>query len=148
MKRIELTEILNRNAKADAELTLPFEKRERSRFRAELDNGCEVGVYLERGSLLRDGDRLGSTEGYVVAVKAALEAVSTVHSDDAQQLARIAYHLGNRHVKLQVGRNWVRYLHDHVLDDMVKLMGLDVRIEQEMFEPEAGAYLGHQHAHH
>ncbi len=148
MKRIELTEVLNRHTEADAVLTLPFYKRERSRFRAELDNGSEVGVYLERGSLLRDGDRLGSVEGYVVAVKAELEAVSTVHSDDSQQLAKVAYHLGNRHIKLQIGKNWVRYLHDHVLDDLVKLMGLEVQLEQAMFEPEAGAYLGHHHAHH
>jgi urease accessory protein len=70
-----------------------------------------------------------------------------VTSEDAWQLARASYHLGNRHVALQIGRGWVRYQHDHVLDDMVRGLGLTVTIEQAPFEPEAGAY-GGAHTHH
>ena len=66
-------------------------------------------------------------------------------------LLRAAYHLGNRHVALQIGAGWVRYQHDHVIDEMVKGLGLDVQVEDTPFEPEAGAYGGHAalmgHAH-
>ena len=66
---------------------------------------------------------------------------------DPWSLARAAYHLGNRHVALQVGSGWLRYLHDHVLDDMVRGLGFEVVVEEAPFEPEAGAYGGHGHSH-
>jgi len=83
-------------------------------------------------------------------VSAAPETVSTVRCAEPQLLARIAYHLGNRHVALQIGTGWLRYQHDHVLDAMVQGMGLNVSVEQAPFEPEAGAYQGAEpsHAHH
>ena len=143
----ELTYVISDHNGADAVLTLPFDKRQRSRFRARLDNGEEVGVYLERGTLLRGGDHLSDSNGLVVAIEAASESVSTVYGD-ARELTRAAYHLGNRHVHVQVGENWLRYLHDHVLDSMIEQMGLTVVVEQAPFEPEAGAYHGDNHAHH
>jgi len=127
---------------ADARLVLPFQVRSRSRFRARLADGEEVGVLLARGQILRGGDLLLASDGRVIEIGAAAETVSSVHSADARLLARAAYHLGNRHVALQVGEGWLRYLHDHVLDDMMHGLGLDVRVEQSMFEPEAGAYHG------
>ena len=69
------------------------------------------------------------------------ETVSTVHTDDAVMLARAGYHLGNRHVALQIGGGWLRYQHDHVLDDMLRGFGLDVRVDEAPFEPEGGAYV-------
>ena len=128
---------------ADVQLVLPFQLRSKSRVRTALDNGEEVGLVLERGSILRGGDLLLAEDGRVVVVVAAPECVSTVHSTDAHQLLRATYHLGNRHVTLQIGRGWVRYQHDHVLDEMVKGLGLEVQIEDAPFEPEAGAYGGH-----
>lgn len=128
-------------------LTLPFELRQRSRLRVRLDNGEDAGLYLQRGTVLRDGDLLASDDGIVIAVRSAPEPVSSVYCTDPRQLARAAYHLGNRHVALQIGTGWVRYLHDHVLDAMVAGLGLTVTREQTAFEPEAGAYGASNHHH-
>jgi urease accessory protein len=108
---------------------------------------------LNRGQILRGGDLLLASDGRVVEVRAAAETVSTVRSRDARQLACAAYHLGNRHIALQVGEGWLRYVHDHVLDSLVQGLGLVVEVGQAPFEPEAGAYRsagarhGHSHQH-
>ena len=134
----------------DARLVLPFETRSRSRFKARLDKGEPVGVVMARGGVLRDGDLLLADDGRIVAIAAAPEIVSTARSGDAPLLARAAYHLGNRHVALQLGADWLRYGHDHVLDDMVAGLGLHLTVEHAPFEPEAGAYGrrgAHDHSH-
>jgi urease accessory protein len=133
----------------DATLSLPIDLRIKSRLKVTLDDGREAGLFLPRGQVLRGGDLLQSTEGLLVRVLAAAETVSTVHSENALALARACYHLGNRHVPLQITATWVRYQHDHVLDDMVRGLGLTVTVEQAPFEPEAGAYksANHSHAH-
>ena len=132
----------------DARLVLPFQMRSRSRFRARLSTGDEVGVRLTRGQILRGGDLLLASDGRVIEIGAAAETVSTVHSDDPRLLARAAYHLGNRHVALQIGEGWLRYIHDHVLDEMLHGQGLSVSVGQSIFEPEAGAYhSGGEHGH-
>jgi urease accessory protein len=131
----------------DTRLVLPFELRSRSRFKAELDNGEQVGVMMARGQVLRGGDLLLAEDGRVVEVAAARETVSTARAADARLLARAAYHLGNRHVALQLGELWLRYSHDHVLDDMVRGLGLQVMVEDLPFEPEAGAYHAHESGH-
>ncbi|MBX2848179.1 MAG: urease accessory protein UreE [Acidiferrobacterales bacterium] len=128
-------------------LTLPFELRQKARLRAELDNGQAVGLQLERGKILRNGDLLKADNGAIVEVIAAPETVSTVKSSDRLLLARVCYHLGNRHVPLQIADEWCRYGHDHVLDEMVELLGAKVICEQAPFEPEAGAYAGGGHTH-
>jgi len=128
-------------------LALPFEDRQKSRLRARLESGEEVALLLPRGRVLRGGDLLQTEDGTVVAVVAADESVSTARAADAGAVARAAYHLGNRHVAVQVGEGFVRYLHDHVLDDMVSALGLELTIERGPFEPEAGAYGGGAHAH-
>jgi urease accessory protein len=132
---------------AERRLVLPFAERSKSRLRAVLDDGTEVGLFLERGSVLRQGDLLLADDGRVVQVQAAPESVSTVHTEDGLMLARASYHLGNRHVALQIGPGWLRYIHDHVLDDMLRGFGLAVVVEQAPFEPEAGAYVAASHAH-
>ena len=148
---LEIHERLTRCADPQARLTLPFELRQKSRLRAVLDSGDDVGLFLPRGTVLRQGDLLQTTTGLVVQVIAALESVSTATSADPLLLARACYHLGNRHVALQIGADWLRYLHDHVLDHMVRELGLAVVREQAPFEPEAGAYgsngFGHGHDH-
>jgi urease accessory protein len=128
-------------------LVLPFSERSKSRARHVLDNGEEVGLFLERGSVLRHGDLLLADDGRVVCVEAAPESVSMAHTDDLLLLARACYHLGNRHVALQIGHGWLRYVHDHVLDDMLRGMGLAVLVEQAPFEPEGGAYVANTHSH-
>ena len=147
---LTISQRLHEPRAADARLELPFELRSRSRFRAQLVGGEQVGVMLARGQILRGGDLLLAADGRVVEVTAAPESVSTLRSADARLLARAAYHLGNRHVALQIGAGWLRYSHDHVLDAMVEGFGLKVTIEQAAFEPESGAYhaeLG-SHTHH
>ena len=106
-----------------------------------------MALFLPRGRVLRGGDRLLSRDGTVVGIEAAPESVSTVRARDGRQLARGAYHLGNRHVPLQVGDGFLRYQHDHVLDEMVRTLGLDVVAETAPFEPEGGAYSGGGHSH-
>ncbi len=132
---------------AAAQLILPFEVRQKTRFRAALSTGEEVGVVLERGSVLRSGDCLLADDGRVIEVLAAPETVTTVRTDDPWQLARAAYHLGNRHVSLQLGQGWLRFPHDHVLADMVRGLGLEPVTETAPFEPEPGAY-GHSGHYH
>jgi len=133
--------------KSTRTLTLPFEIRQKARFVASLDNDQEVGIQVERGHILRDGDKLKSEDGTVIKIIAGDESVSTVRTNDQKLLARVCYHLGNRHVPLQVEEGWCRYTHDHVLDEMVALIGAKVISESAPFEPEAGAYAGHGHSH-
>jgi len=132
--------------RGEASLTLSFEDRRKSRLRTHLDDGREVGVLLPRGSILHEGDYLlDRDEKVLVAIKATVETLSVVRTADRQHLARAAYHLGNRHVPLQVGPDWLAYEHDHVLDDMVRALDLAVVVEQRPFEPEPGGY---SHGHH
>ena len=144
---LTLTRRLESAAAADDSVTLPYEARIRSRLRVRLDSGREAALQLERGLVLRHGDRLGASCGTVVAVRAAVERVSTGHTSDRLLLARACYHLGNRHVPLQVTAAWVRYQHDHVLDAMLDRLGLVVLQEMAPFQPEAGAYAGPGVAH-
>jgi urease accessory protein len=132
---------------ADACVTLDFEHRQRSRLRVTLDGAGEAAIRLPRGEVLRGGDRLRATDGTVVEVRSADEPLSQVESTDPFALARAAYHLGNRHVAVELGSGWVRYRHDHVLDHMVEGLGLTVTFIKGPFEPESGAYAGHHHGH-
>src|SRR3954470_9087320 len=87
----------------DAELALPFEARQKSRLRTTLVSGEEIGLFLERGTVLRGGDCLAGDDGRVVRVIAADEDLHEVRCSDADALARAAYHLGNRHTPVQIG---------------------------------------------
>ncbi|WP_045224329.1 urease accessory protein UreE [Methyloterricola oryzae] len=145
---LELTERAPEGAQANAILTLTFDQRQRSRLRAALDSGADAGVLLPRGSVLRDGDLLQGEGGVVVRIKAAAEVTSVVRTEDPLLFARACYHLGNRHVPLQIGEGELRYLHDHVLDDMLRGMGLAVVRESAPFEPEPGAYASGGATHH
>jgi urease accessory protein len=130
-----------------ATVTLTLEQRTKRRLRVVLDDGREAGIFLERGETLCDGDCLVGDDGVRVQVRAAAEQVSSITCTDPLLLARACYHLGNRHVALQIEPERLRYLHDHVLDDLVRGLGLPVRVEQAPFEPEPGAYGGHAHHH-
>ena len=122
-------------------LTLPFELRQKSRLRAKADNGEEVALILPRGKVLRGGERVSAADGRQVEIIAAAEKLAHIES---AELARVAYHLGNRHVPLQVGQGFVRIAEDHVLEEMARKLGARVSHVEAPFEPEAGAY-GHQH---
>jgi urease accessory protein len=127
--------------RTDGAVTLGFGDRRRSRLRARLDDGREVALVLPRGTRLRDGDRLRAEDGAtVIAVRAAPQTLSRAETDDGLLLARAAYHLGNRHVPVQIGPGFIAYEHDHVLDGMIAELGLRVATESAPFEPEAGGY--------
>ncbi|MBC3419623.1 urease accessory protein UreE [Pseudomonas wayambapalatensis] len=145
---IVLTRRVAEAASVSGTVTLDVDSRIKSRLRVTLDDGREAGLMLERGHLLRGGELLADADGlHVVQVLAAPERVSTVRCADPLLLARAAYHLGNRHVPLQIEAGLLRYQHDHVLDEMVRGLGLEVLIEQAPFEPEAGAYQSAPHGH-
>jgi urease accessory protein len=129
----------------DAELVLPFELRQKTRLRTRTTMGEEAGLFLPRGSNLRDGDFLEAQDGRIVRVTAKSEQVLEIGCADAVQLARIAHHLGNRHVAVQVGHGWLRIASDDVLRQMVEGLGGIVVSMESAFEPEGGAYAGHHH---
>jgi urease accessory protein len=116
---------------------LAFESRQRSRQRAKLDSGEEIGMVLPRGEILRGGDRVLASDGRVFEVVSAPEKLLHI---EAPCLARIAYHLGNRHVPVQLGDGFVRIAQDHVLEEMLRRLGARVAHIEAPFEPEAGAY--------
>lgn len=143
----------------EAYLDMSFDERQKVRSRVVASSGEAVGVHIERGTSLKDGDALRSVDGAVFVVRAAKEPLSIVRCDVPRDLARAAYHLGNRHVRLQVAENMVLYQSDHVLDDMLRHFGLVVEHGEAPFEPEPGAYhrntsaggrpasQGHSHSH-
>ncbi len=144
---LTITERVPGDGTADDRLILPFDQRQKSRLRVTLASGDEAALLLERGTTLRGGDRLRADDGRIVLVVAADEALARVTAADPAALARAAYHLGNRHVKLQVGPGWLRMEQDHVLEHMLEHLGATVAHELAPFEPESGAY-GGGHAHH
>jgi urease accessory protein len=124
---IYLTQRLDHAHRITASVTLPIDVRVKSRARVALNDGREAGLMLPRGLLLRGGDLLTTEDGSeVIEVIAAPESVSVVRCADPFLLARACYHLGNRHVPLQIMPGELRYHHDHVLDDMLRQFGLEV----------------------
>lgn len=130
-------------AAASDRLLLAFETRCKSRLRARLASGDECGLFLPRGTVMRGGDKLLGSDGRVVEVIAATEMLMESFSVDPLQLARAAYHLGNRHVAVQILPGGLRFASDHVLGEMVRGLGLPVTEIEAPFEPEAGAYGAH-----
>ncbi|AWJ53642.1 urease accessory protein UreE [Escherichia coli] len=143
-----LTRRVETPAQTTASVTLPVDMRVKSRIKVTLNDGRQAGLLLPRGLLLRDGDILSNENGdEFIKVIAADEAVSVVRCADPFMLAKACWHLGNRHVPLQIIPGELRYHHDHVLDDMLRQFGLDVDFAHLPFEPEAGAYASKSHAH-
>lgn len=142
---LKLTESSHDDNQVDDVLSLPFSDRQKTRQPAITKGGINVGLFLPRGQLLRSGLVLTGSQGFRVRVEAAEEALSVVNCTDPLLFARACYHLGNRHVNLQILPNELRYQADHVLDQLVVGLGLTVKHETLPFEPEAGAYHGHGH---
>ncbi|MGM9490854.1 urease accessory protein UreE [Ideonella sp. YS5] len=135
---------------------LDWDVRQKSRFDATDSSGRALGVFLPRGQVVRGGDVLVAEDGSLVAVQAALQAVLEVRAcaehGTPLDLLRAAYHLGNRHVQLEVQPDHLKLEPDHVLADMLRQRHLIVTETQAPFEPEAGAYAatgahGHEHGH-
>ena len=128
---------------AQAQLKLPFDLRQKSRLRTKLVNGEDAWLLLPRGDILRGGDKLLANDGRIIEVIAESENVLHVECANALALTRAAYHLGNRHVPVQVGDGFLRIAADHVLAEMLKGLGATLTAMRAPFEPEAGAYGNH-----
>lgn len=142
---LSLTKLASPGTSHQDTLTLPYAAREKSRLLAKLDSGADVGLFLPRGTVLRGGDILTGPDGNAVLIVAAPEPLSVARAADPLLFGRACYHLGNRHIALQILPGELRYLADPVLDDMLRGLGLTVDHESAPFEPEPGAY--HSHAH-
>ncbi|WP_211467055.1 urease accessory protein UreE [Collimonas silvisoli] len=134
------------------ELILPYELREKSRLRAALTTGEEVGVFTVRGTVLRHGDLIkgsdDSGQERVIKILAAAEATYRIECASPQALLRCAFHLGNRHTQAHVGDGFLRIRKDTVLREMLEGLQATVIEELAAFEPESGAYGGGHHHHH
>ena len=139
--------------KRAASIELDWDVRQKSRFDATDSTGRPLGVFLPRGTLVRGGDVLVGEDGSLVMVHAAPQPVLVVrHCPDHGvpfDLLRAAYHLGNRHVQLELMPDHLKLEPDHVLADMLRQMHLIVTAANQAFEPEGGAYAagGHGHGH-
>lgn len=127
-------------------LRLTAEERTRSRYKFVTEDGAEIQLLLARGTVLRDGDLLADTNGQTqVRVRAKPEPVMTARAPDGFTLLRAAYHLGNRHVALELGPDYLRLSPDSVLEQMLVQLGLSVISETSPLQTEPGAYGGHTH---
>ena len=142
---LKLTEFAPEETPVDDVVTLAYDARQKSRVLLETDKGKAIGLFLPRGQVLRKGYVLTGPDHYRVRVAYAEEALSVVRTEDPLLFARACYHLGNRHVPLQILPGELRFLTDHVLDQMLLGLGLSVSHEVLAFEPEQGAYHAHGH---
>lgn len=133
---------------ADHQVSLTFHERIKGRLRITTDAGVDAGIQIDRGQVLANGQQLKNEQGVVLEVLAKPELVSVATTDSNLLFARACYHVGNRHAEVQIGDNQLIYLHDHVMDEMLNLLGLNVTSKRFPFQPEKGAYAkGHAHSH-
>ena len=131
-------------------VTLAYDERHRRRLRLVTDEGDAFLLDLEKAALLESGDGLILEDGSWVAVEAAAEDVIDAHGATEQERARLAWHLGNRHLPVQVlAGGAIRFCYDHVIEDMVRGLGARTERKKAAFTPEPGAYAanGHHHDH-
>ncbi|MBI2772678.1 MAG: urease accessory protein UreE [Burkholderiales bacterium] len=143
--------------KRAATVELDWDVRQKSRFDATDSQGRHLGVFLPRGTLVRGGDVLVGEDGSMIRVIAAPQPVLVItHCSEHGtpfDLTRAAYHLGNRHVPIELKPDHLKIEPDHVLADMLRAMHMIVKEENAAFEPEGGAYSsqttahGHGHGH-
>lgn len=128
-------------------IILDYDQRTKGRLRTVTVNGVDAGLFLERGKVLRDGDLLATKDGELVAVQAANESLIEARCDDWLTFAKCCYHLGNRHVPIQVGDLFLRMRPDYILEDMLVQLGMSASKITAPFDPEQGAYSGGHHHH-
>jgi urease accessory protein len=132
---------------ADDSVTLTYEQRERARVLAKTHSGEEIGIFLKHGKPMRVGELLRTLCGKTIRVTAAMEPVTKVTTENWLLFSRACYHLGNRHVKIQIEERQLFISPDHVLEAMLRGLGLTVTHEERVFVPESGAYAKHHHQH-
>jgi urease accessory protein len=127
---------------------IDFDRRHRRRILLRTEAGREVLLDLPHAVRLRHGDGLLLEDGGIVRVVARPEKLLEIHAHSDAELVRIAWHLGNRHLPVQLIGERIRIRADHVIAEMAELLGGHVEEIEAPFDPEAGAYAGgHQHAH-
>ena len=143
--------LANALLRRSAAIELDWDVRQKSRFEAQSSDGRRLGVFLERGAVVRGGDVLVAEDGSMILVKAAAQPVLEVRACAAHgspfDLLRAAYHLGNRHVALELQPTRLQLEPDHVLAEMLRAMHLIVTETLAPFEPESGAYAAHGQEH-
>jgi urease accessory protein len=151
---LRATEILRAglwNAKPADVVRLDYDRRTRRRIALTAAGGLDFLLDLANAPVLAAGDGLRLEDGRIVAVEAAPERLLEIACADARALARIAWHLGNRHLATEIGARVVYIRDDHVIADMVRGLGAEVRTVERPFNPEGGAYgraAAHGHHHH
>ncbi len=126
---------------------LTFDTRQKSRFRATLNSGIDIGADLPRTGILRSGSFIATEQGDILRIDAKPERLMQVIAQSDFDLLKAAYHLGNRHVPLMLTPSALYFEPDHVLAEMVTGLGLTVAEIEHPFEPESGAYAQHSHEH-
>ncbi len=136
---------------ASGAVVLDYDSRHRRRIRLSCEDGTDVLLDLEKATALRDGDGLAIDDGSWIAVRAAAEDLIEIICDSAHDLQRIAWHLGNRHCPAAIEPDRILIRRDHVIEEMLKGLGAQVRDVVGPFDPERGAYdnhnAGHGHSH-
>src|SRR5215510_4189000 len=133
--------------KAAGSLTLDFDSRHRRRIRLTADQGEDVLLDLPKAVAMADGDGLQLEDGRWLKVQAAAELIIEVRHIDPDQLMRVAWHLGNRHLPTEIRSHALRIRPDHVIEEMLQAFGAGLVRMQAPFQPEGGAYGGH-HLNH
>jgi urease accessory protein len=128
-------------------ITLDHEARQRRRMVVRSDAGSEFLLDLEKASTLREGDALRLEDGGLLVVKAAAEPLIEIRAENPLRLLRVAWHIGNRHTPAEITEDAIYLAADHVLATMVRGLGCSVQPVLRAFQPELGAYAGHDHHH-
>jgi urease accessory protein len=128
-------------------LTLDFDDRHRRRTRLRTDRGEEILLDLPKAVAMADGDGLQLEDGSWLTVRAAAEPAIEIRHADPVQLARLAWHLGNRHLPTEIGKEVLRIRPDHVIEHMLEGLGAKLARVRSPFQPEGGAYMTQEHRH-
>ncbi len=133
----------NKSIKVNFQLELTAEERQKSRQIIESEN-LIINLQLSRGTVLKQGDYISNEDqDFIIEIIAKPELIITVNSEDQLSLMKAAYHLGNRHIPLEIKPNYLRLLPDPVLTSMLLKLGLEIKEETAPFSPEIGAYHHH-----
>jgi urease accessory protein len=134
---------------AAGSITLEFDERHRRRIRLTTDQGEDILIDLPRAVAMADGDALQLEDGRLLRFLAAAEAIVEVRHREQNQLMRLAWHLGNRHLPTEIRDQLLRIRPDHVIEEMLERFGAELLKVQAPFQPEGGAYggAGHHHDH-
>lgn len=129
------------------QVELSHDQRTKGRLKLFGKNGEEIRIFLDRGKTLEVGEYLKSECGKYIQVQGMVEEVCHAKCDDWLTFSKACYHLGNRHVKIEIGELWLRISPDHVLEEMLQNLGLQTSQKHVIFVPESGAYKDAHHGH-